>query len=130
MNPRSKIGFATAVVGAALSLAGMVLPGVASASNASNNSNNAAYWVDRGEHPGALCYKHAYESNEHGKVTNNKKAVTLNTFNQSWPGDHWELLVVNGGNGDTVIQHPAAGTAYYPPLNNGGQKPDISHWIV
>lgn len=93
--------------------------------------NDASYWEDQGEHP-AVCYKHDPPTNGggHGSLTDGGKAVTLVTFNQAWPGDHWELLVVKAGDDRNVFQHPVAGTAYYPPLNNGGQKPQVSHWIV
>jgi LPXTG-motif cell wall-anchored protein len=96
-----------------------------------NNPNDAPYWQSRTEHQ-SQCFKHTPQDspNAHGSITNGNKAVTLNPFNQAWFGDHWELLVVNGGNGNTVVSHPAAGVAYYPPLNNGGQHPNISHWIV
>lgn len=97
----------------------------------SNNPNDAPYWQARTTHV-SQCFKHTPQDspNAHGSITNGNKAVTLNTFNQTWFGDHWELLVVNGGNGNTVIDHPSAGVAYFPPLNNGGQHPNISHWIV
>lgn len=120
-------------VGAVLLVLGLAQP--AGASNP-NNSNDASYWTNKGEHPNALCYKHGDSgSNSHGKVKDG--AVILNTFNQDWPGDHWELLVVKGGSGnnndggDAVYQHPRAGVKYYPPTNPQNGKPfGVSHWIV
>ena len=51
------------------------------------------------------------------------------------PGN-WVLLVVNSGSGgpagdgNLVYHNPVAGTAYFGPLNNGGQQGAVSHWIV
>lgn len=105
----------------------IVFVGRANASG--TNTNDPSYWQDKGAHP-AVCYKYGNESSAHGSVTNGGKAVTLNVFNPDWLGDHWEILVVDGGSNETVIHHPSPGTAYFPPLNNGGQQPNISHWIV
>jgi len=108
------------------------------AKEASQNPNDASYWESRTEHP-SVCYKHdpPTERNSHGYLTDGGKSVTLYQFNQSWPGDHWELLVVksgsvdNGdGDGNKVYKHPAAGTAYFGPLNGGGEQGAVSHWIV
>ena len=90
--------------------------------------NQASYWTDYGPHDGASCYKldansNGVSSSDHGSSRGN--TVTLNTFNQSWPGDHWELLVIKAGLKETVVTHPDAGVAYSAP---GGK--DVSHWIV
>src|SRR5690606_32966104 len=93
---------------------------------ATNLNPNDPATYEGGEHQ-AACYKHT-GSNSHGSIVG--KTVVLNTFDQSWPGDHWHLLVVKGGDDRTIIQHPVAGVGYSAPLNNGGQVPSVSHWIV
>lgn len=90
--------------------------------------NHESYW-EGGEHQ-ADCYKHSGDS-AHGTITDDGKTVTLATFDQAWPGDHWELLVIKGGsNSVNVITHPEAGVAYASPLNDGGQQSTVSHWTV
>lgn len=120
-----------------LLVAGLFTLGTSAASaGSSGNPNSAEYWQNL--YPNAVaCYKYSSDGGAHGTVTNGGKAVTLNTFQQSWPGDRWEVLIVNGGaedvgygNGNKVYELPVAGTAYYPPLNGGGQQPNVSHWIV
>lgn len=107
-------------------------------SGPSTNPNDASYWQARTEHP-SVCYKHdpPNERTAHGGLSQDGKSVILKTFNQSWPGDHWELLVVKSGSVDTgngagnaVYTHPVAGTPYAGPLNNAGQQGAVSHWIV
>jgi len=112
---------------AALGFVVVSLPGSASAVG---NPNDAPYWeAYLGD--GSDCFKHGpWDQSVHGSVTNDGKAVTLATFNPDWEQDFWRLVVVNGGSNDTVVEFPSAGVAYFPPLNNGGQPPDISHWIV
>lgn len=83
------------------------------------DENQASFWNNKGAHT-AQCFKH--EANSHGNSSNahgssNGSTVTLNTFDQSWPGDHWELLVVKAGPGRNVYQHPSAGVAYSAPDN-------------
>ena len=90
----------------------------------SSDSNKADYWEDYGPDQ-AICYKHEGNGGEHGTVTNDGKTVVLNTFNQDWPGDHWELLVVKAGNWDAVTVHPQAGVEYA-----AYDFKDVSHWIV
>lgn len=114
---------------------GVTVSAPAFADSSSGKTNSASYWEGQFDHP-ASCYKHDGNS-EHGTVTNGGKAVTLYTFNQSWPGDHWEALIVKGGSvdngsgpGNVVYTHPSAGTPYLTPLNAGGQQSDVSHWIV
>jgi len=101
-----------------------------------DNTNNPAYWEALYTSHQASCYTHTGNS-DHGVLTGDGNGVILNTFNQSWPGDHWEVLIVKGGSvdygdgpGNKVYPHPSAGTAYYAPLNNGGQQAAVSHWIV
>jgi hypothetical protein len=97
------------------------------------NPNHPAYW--EALYPNAVA---CYDGNSaHGSLTDGGKAVELNEYDPSWPGDHWEVLIVNGGsvdvghgNGNEVYEHPSAGVAYYPPLNDGGNEPTVSHWIV
>jgi len=112
-------------------------PGPVVTPNLVDNTNEASYWNDKFPHP-AVCYKHnPGESTAHGAITNGGTAVTLNTFNPAWPGDHWEALIVKGGSvdsgwgpGNAVYIHPSAGTPYFAPLNAGGQQSSVSHWIV
>ena len=84
--------------------------------------NQPEYWETRGEHP-STCYKHEGDSN-HGNV-GPSNTVTLNTFDQSWPGDHWETLVIKYATFNDVYQHPSAGVPYVT-----GTEQDVSHWIV
>ncbi|GAA5093458.1 hypothetical protein GCM10025760_23620 [Microbacterium yannicii] len=95
-------------------------------------SNGAAYWEDLYSAHMVKCYKvDGPNSSGHGSVSTDGKTVTLNRFDQSWPGDHWELLVIKAGDlWNSVIVHPAAGVAYDSPVNNGGQQAQVSHWIV
>ena len=68
--------------------------------------------------------------NDHGSITDGL-TVTLNPYGASWPGDHWELLVIKGGSvSNNVIVHPTAGVAYASPLNSSGNQANVSHWIV
>ena len=105
---------------------------------ASSNPNDAAYWEARAGHD-AKCYKHdpATNGGSHGYLTDDGKAVTLNPFDPSWPGDHWELLVVKSGSndighgpGNAVYVHPQAGIPYFGPANGSGDIGAVSHWIV
>lgn len=131
-----RIALATVIAG--LGGIGAAHIATASGSPADDNPNHPAYWEKRTEHP-ATCY--AYNppgtSNAHGKLVDDGKAVELYAFDQDWPGDHWELLVVKSGSrdigygdGNAVYPHPVAGTAYYGPTNSGGQQGAVSHWIV
>jgi LPXTG-motif cell wall-anchored protein len=75
------------------------------------------------------CYEHGpFEQNAHG--TADDTTVVLNEFNQSWPGDHWESLLINSsagsdGTADTYFEHPDAGVEYVG--DNGGT---INYWVV
>jgi len=97
-------------------------------------TNNPSYWEDYGPHDDAMCYKHeandqGISSSDHG--SSDGKTVTLNTFQDSWPGDHWELLIIKGGSEfNNVIVHPEAGVAYASPNNAAGNQANVSHWIV
>lgn len=111
-------------------------PALEVAPQTTDNTNSPAYWEDLyGDHQ-ASCYKYEADS-QYGSVTNGGKAVTLSTFDQSWAGDHWEVLIVKGGSvdngdgpGNVVYEHPSAGVAYFAPLNAGERQSDVSHWIV
>ena len=114
----------------------MVLP---SGATPTTNPNTAEYWEAQLEEDGITAYCYKYETipgyNSHG--TSDGASVVLNPFDQSWPGDHWALLVVKGGSVDTgngpgnnVIFNPTAGVAYFPPTNGGGNVAGVSHWIV
>ena len=79
---------------------------------------------------GATCAKHnPGDSNTDGTLTGGGTSVTLSA-------DNWVLLVVNSGSGgpagdgNLVYQNPIAGTAYFGPLNNGGQQGAVRTWIV
>lgn len=106
--------------------------------DSSDNPNHPDYW--EALYPDAVaCYKYdpPEKQNAHGSLTDGGKSVTLNEFQQAWPGDRWEVLIVNGGaedvghgKGNEVYELPEAGKAYFPPLNNGGEQPNVSHWIV
>lgn len=123
-----------AIGSALLLIAGMFTLG-AGAANATE-SNQVGYW--QALYPNAVsCYKYDNDGGVHGIVTNGGDAVTLNPFQQSWPGDRWEVLIVNGGSVDTgngpgnaVYPLPTAGTPYFAPQNAGDQQAGVSHWIV
>ena len=93
------------------------------------NPNETAYW-ENWLGAGATCVKHnPGDVTADGAVTNGGKAVTLSASS-------WALLVVNSGstgptgNGNLGYSNPVAGTAYFGPLNGGGQQGNVSHWIV
>lgn len=94
------------------------------------DANQPENWEDVFEHP-AQCYKHeAGQNSAHGSYSRDGKTFTLNAFNQDWPGDHWEAIIVSAGklraaDRNQVTVHPAAGTYQW----SGGEK-GISHVIV
>ena len=64
-------------------------------------------------------------------MTDEGKTVTLNEFNQSWPGDGWAALIVKGASEwNNVVELPEAGVAYASPETSSGRQSDVSHWIV
>jgi hypothetical protein len=90
-----------------------------------DQTNNTDYW--EGLYPGTTCYK---DDTTYGSITNDGKAVTL-------VAGTYEVLIVKSGSedsgdgpGNKVYENPVAGTAYFGPLNNGGQQGEVSHWIV
>ena len=102
----------------------------------SHSPNDPGYWL--AEYPNSIaCYKYTGDS-AHGTLVDDGDAVELAVHQDDWIGDHWEVLIVKGGadgggddgNGNAVYEHPDAGVAYYPPLNDGDQDPAVSHWIV
>lgn len=98
---------------------------------ATSAANNPGYWEDL--YPGTDCYNHDFREgdNAHGSLTDGGKTVTLNEFDDSWPGDHWALLVIKAGNTNNVVENPKAGVAYASPLTpNGKNQATVSHWIV
>src|SRR4051812_20858963 len=117
-----------AALAAVLAIAGLAHATPALATNA-DNPNDTAYWEAQvGD--GATCAKHnPSDTTDDGTVTDAGKSVTLNA-------GHWALLVVNSGSGgpdndgNLVYHDPAAGTAYFGPLNGGGNQGNVSHWIV
>ncbi|MFB7884687.1 hypothetical protein [Microbacterium sp. NPDC056057] len=132
---------AGALVAAALVVAPLVTAGATAAEPVlkgevgvlqpwSSDTNKTSYWEKLYAAHKAVCYK-SEGNTSHGKITDGGKTVTLKPFDQSWPGDHWELLVVKGGSVyNNVIEHPQAGVAYASPVNDGGKQSDVSHWIV
>ncbi|GAB3040109.1 hypothetical protein GCM10027052_21070 [Parafrigoribacterium mesophilum] len=87
-----------------------------------DNTNGVTYWQTLYN---TSCIKYDVSDNSnYGAVTNDQKAVTLNT------SATWQYLIVNAGSNDHVVTAPEANTPYYPPLNQGNQKPIISHWII
>ena len=123
-----------AIGSALLLVAGVFTMGAGTAS--ATDSNHVDYW--QALYPNAVsCYKYDGNGGAYGTVTNGGDAVTLNPFQQAWPGNRWEVLIVKGGSVDTgngpgnaVYPLPIAGTPYFAPLNHGGQQAGVSHWIV
>lgn len=90
--------------------------------------NDASYWKNL--YPNAVeCYKYDPPSTTNSHGTLQDGGVVLFEYNQSWPGDRWEVLIVKGGNGDNfgnaVYELPQAGVVYKTPTGQG-----VSHWIV
>jgi hypothetical protein len=133
---------------ATVSLGLLASPASAAAAPTGSSANQASTWetwVEGETGHQATCYKHEADddgdsSNEHG--VSNDDTVRLNTFNQSWPGDHWELLVIKAGSdggpnndGNIWTVHPAANTNYRSAFHGGhgggfDGRHDVSHWIV
>lgn len=89
-----------------------------------SDANHPQNWENQFPHP-AQCYKHeAGDNSAHGYYVGKKKFV-LNVFNQSWPGDHWEALIIKSGTVNDVFVHPVAGVQYAAVSGK-----DISHVIV
>ncbi|HEX5859999.1 MAG TPA: hypothetical protein VFY91_17960 [Microbacterium sp.] len=98
---------------------------------AESAQNSPEYWEEEYAAHGAVCYSHqGAEGSEHGTITNGGLTVTLKPYQQSWYGDHWEVLVIKAGNTNNVTQHPQAGVAYASPVNSGNQQAVVSHWII
>ena len=99
----------------------------------SSDTNKVSYWEDEFAEYDAQCFKHEDDdrNNAHGRVTDEGKTVTLNEFNQSWPGDGWAALIVKGASEwNNVVELPEAGVAYASPETSSGRQSDVSHWIV
>ncbi|GIG53802.1 hypothetical protein [Demequina activiva] len=114
----------------ALALVGWAVP-AAVADQSDSDKNKVEYWEAQYENAVA-CYKYGDTANNaHGKVSADKKTVTLKPYNANWPGDRWEVLIVKAGSLSSVAdphkvyELPTAGTAYTAPENKA-----ISHWIV
>jgi len=111
----------------------MVLIAPAAQADQESDRNETAFWL--AEYPYALeCYKNDNPgtASAHGNTTADGKAVVLNPYGATWPGDHYEVLVVNSGSsggddgyGNMIYYHPSAGSEYAAPNGN-----DVSHWIV
>lgn len=92
-----------------------------------SDANQPANWEGVFPHP-AQCYKHeAGVNSEHGNYASAGKGFVLNPFNQGWPGDHWEALIIKAGQTNAVYVHPNAGTLY---LDGNNPHKTISHVIV
>jgi hypothetical protein len=137
-NKKTFKALAAVALAASLVVAPLVTAGASAADligtvgtfeDATPAANSPKYWEDRYADHQAECYSSTGNS-DHGRLTNGKKTVTLYPFNQAWPGDHWEVLVVKAGNTNNVIHHPVAGVAYASPVNKGGKQAEVSHWIV
>ncbi len=128
------LGLGLAVGGASSASADPLVGAVGVMETWTNDTNKTSYWEARYSAHGATCYKTEADeggvsSSSHGSSSG--KTVTLAAFNPSWPGDHWEALIVKGGSlWNNVVTHPVAGTAYASPLNSGAQQSNVSHWIV
>lgn len=136
MKLRKRLGALMVLVGLLVGL----MPLVAGADH-DGNTNQASYWEAHYANHNAVCFYHEGDSS-HGDVVNSAtgdgEAVKLNTFQQSWPGDHWEALIVKGGSaqstqnglGYVVYNHPEANVKYDAPIGNNGNVKEVSHWIV
>ncbi|MFC0195857.1 hypothetical protein ACFFIR_03180 [Microbacterium arthrosphaerae] len=146
MRKRTLKAFAGALVAAALVVAPLVTAGASAAGKDKEpaqlvgvvgerqpftpETNQTSYWKKQFSDTIVECYS-AEGNTSHGKITDGGKTVTLNPYQDSWPGDRWELLVVKGGAEEiNVIKLPKAGVAYASLENNGGQQSNVSHWIV
>ena len=97
----------------------------------SAKANDVDYWNARYAQFDAICYKHGDERNAHGSVTDGGKTVTLNEFQDDWPGDQWVVLIVKGATSNNIVENPKANVAYASPLTkDGGPQSTVSHWIV
>ncbi len=123
---------------AAVVFAVLVLVMAVAAYGQEGNPNDPGYWEDQFDHA-ATCVKidPPDGDNPYGSLTSDGLAVVLNPYQQAWPGDHYEALIVKSGTvdigygpGNAVYVHPSAGVEYTPPPNPGGQAPQVSHWIV
>jgi hypothetical protein len=135
---------AGALVAAALVVAPLVTTGASATESGlkgeigvlqpwSSETNKVSYWEDRFSEYDAQCFKHEDGdlNNAHGRVTDGGKTVTLNEFDQSWPGDGWAALIVKGASDwNNVIELPDSGVAYASPETSSGRQSDVSHWIV
>lgn len=102
-----------------------LLPSQQADAQAAPELNDPAYWETQTEHE-SQCFKHEggdLLSNVHG--TSDGLVVFLNSFNPSWFGDHWELLVVKAATENAVYDHPIVGVPY--PAATGQE---VSHWII
>ncbi len=133
---------ASVAVAASLVVAPVVTAGAAAAEligevgqrvTSTSDMNHVEYWENLYKDRQADCYSHDPKDgdNAHGSVTDQGKTVTLNAFQDSWPGDQWVLLVVKGGSVESnVIVNPQAGVPYASLENKSGNQADVSHWIV
>jgi len=85
--------------------------------------DSPAYWETQFQHE-AVC--HPSSDTDHGFVSDDGLSVVLYEFDLTWTfGDHWEGLVVFGGDTHVAYEHPEAGVPYSAP---GGAA--VSDWIV
>jgi hypothetical protein len=113
------------VLGTLLAITAIAFAGTVSVSAVTyptgSSANQPSNWEGVFEHP-AQCYKHSGNS-AHGFYVG-EKTYFLNPFQQAWPGDHWEAIIVKAGTANFVTVHPQ------PGLYSAGNGKDISHVIV
>jgi hypothetical protein len=84
---------------------------------------SVAYWETQFGHD-AVC--HPSSDTGHGFISDDGLSVVLFEFDLTWTyGDHWEGLVVFGGDTHIQTEHPQVGVEYPAP---GGAE--VSNWIV
>lgn len=111
----------------------LVIAAPAAYADQESERNQADFWES--QYPNSVaCYKYdpPDTDNAHGYLTEDGKSVVLNQYGATWPGDHWEVLVVKAGSsggddgyGNMIYEHPTAGVPYGAPDGK-----DVSHWIV
>lgn len=85
--------------------------------DSADNPNEVTYWQN--QYPGMTCYKNTWP----GQLSADGYAVQL-------VDSVGKVVIVNGGSNNAVYENAVVGVDYYPPLNNGGQHPLVSHWII
>ncbi len=114
---------------AALALVGWAVPAAVATGwhgPTPTNPQSTTYW--EAEYDNAVACYYSKGNTSHGRVVKDgagNHGVKLATFQKSWPGDRWEVVIV-GGNGDyREYATPDAGTFYGAP-----DDARVSYWIV